>query len=104
MLLMGAKSADRIAELEAENKRLHRSLNDCEQRRRKWQEKAEQALYDGVDGLEGLLRIAKCPDAGCDGKGTVCRGEYQHENGEIEFDLSQCQWCDEREQALKAKT
>lgn len=59
-------------------------------------------LWKRIKELESLLRIAKCPDSNCDGKGTICLGEYQHENGEIEIHLEQCQWCDKRADVLKA--
>ena len=61
---------------------------------------ALEAKDQRIKRLEALLKVAKCPDPGCDGKGTVCRGEYQHENGEVEYDLEQCRWCDERDAAL----
>lgn len=38
-----------------------------------------------------LLKIARCPDDSCDGKGTCQVGED---------DISQCQWCDERNKLL----
>ena len=57
--------------------------------------KAERAI---VGQVEKLLHYTKCPDPNCDGKGTVCDGKYQHENGEIEYNLHQCQWCDEKDQ------
>lgn len=62
-----------------------------------------EELESEIERLEALLRAAKCPDPGCDGKGTVCRGEYQYENGAVEYDLVQCQWCDERDAALNGE-
>lgn len=51
--------------------------------------------------LKDLLQIARCPDPNCDGKGTVVLGEYQHNSGEVEPHLEQCQWCAERDSALR---
>jgi hypothetical protein len=62
-------------------------------------------LYDAaaeIERLRDLLKIAKCPNANCDNNGTICNGEYDHGNGEIEYDLEQCEWCDERFRVLEA--
>jgi len=43
------------------------------------------------------IRSWPCIDEACDGAGTVVNDAFQHENGEVEYDLSQCQFCCERE-------
>lgn len=40
-----------------------------------------------------LLRVAQCP--ACDGSGAI-----PHQIGEGDWELQQCQWCDERQQAI----
>lgn len=42
-----------------------------------------------------LLRVAQCP--ACDGSGAI-----PHQIGEGDWELQQCQWCDERQQAVVA--
>ena len=69
----------RIKELEATIKELKAQLADCRR----------------------LLKMTICPNDLCDNKGTVCLGEYQHDNGEVEAHLEQCQFCDERDQAIQ---
>lgn len=48
---------------------------------------ANACLIAAAPGLLGLLRIARCPQKGCDQNGTLADG-------------SQCQWCDERKNAI----
>lgn len=45
--------------------------------------------------LVELLRIAKCPNSECQD------GAIPHQVGEQEWEAEQCQWCDEKKQALK---
>lgn len=45
---------------------------------------------DYIEKLEKLLEVAKCPDEGCDGKGTVAV-----QVAENDWEAQQCQWCDE---------
>jgi hypothetical protein len=55
--------------------------------------------------LEAIRAMKGCPNPDCDGKGTVCLGEYQHDSrfpydGQAEAHLEQCQWCDEKQTLL----
>ena len=78
------------------------------------------ALVDKVERLREALKIAKCPN--CDGSGTIAKQTRQREyvsrsmaldagdpslEGllccEDEWDFEQCQWCHEKEEALKGK-
>lgn len=56
-------------------------------------------LQSALDTAKGLLKIAKCPDAGCE-NGVVCDGQIS----EDEWQYHQCQWCCEKEQALESET
>ena len=53
--------------------------------------------------LKKLLRAARCPDDCCDGEGTCASGRtvpgYDGE-GDVDWDIWQCQWCDERRKVL----
>ena len=49
-----------------------------------------QQARERIAELEGILKIAKCPD--CDGSGYFAHGPYDDGSWEQE----QCQWCDER--------
>ena len=57
--------------------------------------KAYKALSDENERLRGLLKVAKCPNKGCDNKGTIAVGS--NEEG---WEPEPCQWCDERAEAL----
>jgi hypothetical protein len=46
-----------------------------------------------IERLKALLKVAKCP-SGCE-DGVIVHGAVPHEYGEIEYDIEQCQWCDE---------
>jgi hypothetical protein len=48
------------------------------------------------------LRADGCPDPNCDGKGTICLGAHDHGDGDIEYQLEQCRYCDERQEAADA--
>ena len=45
--------------------------------------------------LKRLLKYAVCPDSNC------CNGSIPHQVAEGEWEAEQCQWCYERDQALK---
>lgn len=45
--------------------------------------------------LVGALGKAKCPNVKC------CNGNIPHQIGEDEWEKEQCQWCYEKDQALK---
>ena len=47
------------------------------------------------------IRSWPCIDNNCDGNGTVCLGAHYHGDGDIEFDIHQCQFCTEREELAK---
>ncbi len=49
--------------------------------------------------LRGLLQVAKCPN--CDDSGGIPRPDGGVPFKEVE--LEQCQWCDEKSQALEEK-
>ena len=51
---------------------------------------AIEALQAQVKELEDLLRVAKCPN--CSGDGVIAHGP----DSRGDYDLEQCQWCDER--------
>ena len=53
--------------------------------------------------MRGLLRAAVCPDSNCNKSGTVCLGVHEHESGELEYDIHQCEWCDRRKIAVSDK-
>ncbi len=54
-----------------------------------------------IKAMKLLLKVAKCPDTNCDGKGTVCRTEGVYPNGEVALDLHECQWCSETKAIIK---
>lgn len=62
-----------------------------------------QVHNDRLHKLTRLLEAAKCPDEHCDGNGTCATGRtvpgYDGE-GDVEWDVWQCQWCDERKKLL----
>jgi len=49
-----------------------------------------EELKARVKELEDLLRVAKCPN--CSGDGVIAHGP----DSRGDYDLEQCQWCDER--------
>ena len=50
--------------------------------------------------MRSLLKAAVCPDSNCDKSGTVCLGGHDHGDGDIEWDIHQCEWCDRRKTAV----
>lgn len=87
-----------IDEQKAQIERLKQGANRWARECRKYEAKAAeierlQAVDAEIERLEGLLKAAKCPNS-CEG-GVIVKGAYQHDNGEIKYDLEQCQWCDE---------
>ena len=97
-----SRKDERIAEVDSARKCL---IYDNEKLQAKLDEYEEntEILLDRLDEFSRLLKVAKCPDDNCDGNGTVLLGEYQHDNGEIEQHLEQCQWCCERDAALNGE-
>lgn len=59
-----------------------------------------ESLRARVAELEGLLKVAKCPDDSCDGKGSIAHGPYSDGS----YEQEQCQWCDEKKTALSTPT
>ena len=49
--------------------------------------------------LKELLKAADCPN--CDGSGSIPVQVASYQLAEPDWEQQQCQWCDEREQALK---
>lgn len=57
------------------------------------------ATRQRCERLEALLKVAKCPDDHCNNEGTTWIAMLNG-GGEAEQLPQQCQWCDERKQAL----
>lgn len=62
-----------------------------------WRTAELQRLTERVRELEGLLKVARCPDSDC------TNGVIPHQVDEDEWEAQQCQWCYEREHALEVK-
>ena len=62
-----------------------------------------QLEYDELQAenakLKELLKAADCPN--CDGSGSIPVQVASYQLAEPDWEQQQCQWCDEREQALK---
>lgn len=58
-------------------------------------------MSDGIIDWPKWVRSWPCIDENCDGKGTACAGAHDHGDGDFEYELYQCQFCDEREQLAK---
>jgi hypothetical protein len=89
-----SEAAGHIEELDRLNAQLLIAANHYEDK--------SKELEAQLKAVRELLSVATCPDPNCDKKGTVCLGEYQHESGEVEQHLEQCQWCAERDRAQEA--
>lgn len=53
--------------------------------------KTNRRLLAHIEAVNGLLKIARCPNKECDNEGTIFNGR----------DIEPCQWCDERDAALE---
>jgi hypothetical protein len=58
-----------------------------------------EKLQAQVDELKALLRVAECPEF-CEGV-LVVSESYERPDGEIEYVLSRCQFCAERDALLE---
>jgi hypothetical protein len=61
---------------------------------------SDRELRNELTETRGLLAAAKCP-SNCE-DGTVVHGAHEHGDGDVEWDISECQWCSERSRLIGA--